>query len=164
MKQNLDTLKSEILEYLEGEGFVVFHGLSHAGEHGPSVYWDVNRYPDFRLFLNAARGAGAKLINFGHREFSEEAVDEAVDRLEECDVPPDDRRPIERRLREMRMYQGFTCGIELSFDREGRTYVYDLHTEWFAEFLDTLDEIDSYMPSEGEEDEEGPIGGYFSRN
>ena len=79
-------------------------------------------------------------------------------------MTPDDRRAIERRLREMRIYQGFTCGIELSFDREGRTYVYDLHTEWFGDFLDTLDEIDSYMPSEGEEDEEGPIGGYFSRN
>jgi hypothetical protein len=42
--------------------------------------------------------------------------------------------------------------------------MFDLHTDWYGEFLDTVDEIDGSAPEEGEEDDEGPIGGYYSRN
>ena len=165
MRQDLDTLKTEILEYLEAEGFVVFYGLPRLMESVPVVYWDASRRPDFQSFLNTARAIGAKLITFHDREFSAGAVDEAVDRLDECDLEPEDRLALERRLREMRIYQGFTCGIELSFDHQGRAYIFDLRTDWYAEFLDTLDDIDSYLPAEGDnEDHEGPISGYFSRN
>ncbi len=55
---NLDTLKREILEYLESSGFAVFH--SHPGglEGLPMVTWDTERYPDYQMFLEA-RGKSA---------------------------------------------------------------------------------------------------------
>ena len=64
----------------------------------------------------------------------------------------------------MRAYDGFTCAIELSFDFEGRAYIFDLRTEWYEEFNDMLDDIEAAIPDEDEDDDEGPIGGYFSKN
>ena len=164
MKPNLDTLKTEILEHLESHGFTVFHGFSRMTESHPAVYWDVNRQPDFRMFLAAAQQAGVKLMVFNQREFLSEGVDDALERLNEADLPPEDQRNLEHRLRDMSAYQGFTCSIELSFDYQGRLYVYDLHTDWYLDFLDVADEIENFMPGEEEEEDEGPIGGYFSKN
>lgn len=164
MKQDLDALKAEILEYLESQDFAVFHGLPRLTENLPAVYWDVNRYPDFRMFLAVARQAEVRLITFHHREFSSGAVDDALDSLEDSDLAAEDRVRLEHRLQDMQAYNGFTCVIELSFDCQGRAYVYDLHTGWYVDFLDTVDEIESYIPEEDEEQDEDAIGGYFSRN
>ena len=69
------------------------------------------------------------------------------------------------RLRELRAYDGFTCAIELSFDENGRVFMFELRTDWYEEFSDLLDEIDSAIPhAEDDEPDEGPIGGYFSKN
>jgi hypothetical protein len=67
---------------------------------------------------------------------------------------------MERRLREMRRYEGYTCQIELSFDLPPRIYVFDLRTEWFQELSDMLDQIDE---ASDEPDLPGPSG-YFSKN
>jgi len=164
MKQNLDTLKTEIMDEAASRGFVLFHGLSRATETAPVVYWDAGRYPDFRDFLAAAQAVGVKLVTFHYREFSAAAIDDALDRLEDCEMTPEDRLPLERRLRDMRIYEGFTCAIELSFDHQGRVYLFDLQTDWYADFLDTADEIDCYLPMGEDEEDEGPVGGYYSRN
>jgi hypothetical protein len=63
----------------------------------------------------------------------------------------------------MRAHEGSVCAIELSFDYEGRVFLFDLRTEWFEEFSDLLDEI-QLLVAEPNNDDESPIGGYFSRN
>jgi hypothetical protein len=163
MKQNLDVLKTEIREYLETRNLVVFHALSRSMDTVPMVFWDTQNHPDYKEFVSVAEAMGAKVIVLHAREFSVEYVENAIERLEDCDLATDDRRPIERRLREMRAYDGFTCAIEVSFDRDGRAYVFDLRTDWFEEFNDMLDDIDAAMP-DAEDEDEGPIGGYFSKN
>lgn len=165
MTLNLDTLKDEILAYLQAQGFVVFHGLARSGEGHPAVYWDTHAYPDYRMFLEAARQAGARLIVFGARTFSSDMVEEALARLEDCDLAREERRAFERRLRELRAYEGFTCELELSFDQQGRSYLFNLEADWYADYLDLLDEIEAALPEEEEEEEdEDSMGGYFSRN
>ncbi|MCS6951273.1 MAG: hypothetical protein RMK57_10880 [Bryobacterales bacterium] len=163
MKHNLDTLRTEIAEYLASRGFAVFHGQSRRDESG-GLYWDVAQYPDFHSFLAVAEALGVKLIIFHHRVFTSAALDSAFEELEEADVPPEERLPLERRLRELRVYQGLTAVIELSFDHDGRTYFYELESDWHRQFVETLDEIESYLPEEGEGDERDSFGGYFSRN
>lgn len=162
MHLNLDTLKDEILGYLQAQGFVVFHGLARLQEGNPAVHWDTRNYPDYRMFLDAAREAGARLIVFGARSFSSDMVEEALARLEDCDLARDERRALERRLRELRGYEGFTCALELSFDQQGRCYLFSLEADWYAEYLDLLDEIEAALPEE--EEDEDSMGGYFSRN
>lgn len=164
MKPNLDVLRDEILQHLGKQGFVVFHGFCRSGATRPTAYWDVDRAPDYRAFLATASQAGVKIVVFGQVQFSAAMVDDATGRLEDFELPPEERRGHERRLREMRAYQGFTCALELSFDCEGRAYIYELQADWYAEFLRILDEIDSYAPEEDEEGEKGSMGGYFSRN
>ncbi len=131
MKQNLDTLRSEIQARLERESFAVFHGYSRMLDSLPIVYWDVERYPDYGSFLETAKAAGVRMMVFHQHEFSSEQVDHAIERLEECNLERDDYRAVERRIREMTVYDGFTCALELSFDFEGRIYVFDLRTDWY---------------------------------
>jgi hypothetical protein len=161
--KNFDSLKTEIQQYLEEQGFAVFHGYSRAFSDSTLVDWDAERYPDFRQFLHIAQQLDVRLIVFHHREFSGESVEELLDRLEQADLPRDEKRAYERRVKEISVYKGFTCALELSFDHQGRAYLFDLRTPWFEELEEIGDEIDTALPEEDPE-QDGPIGGYFSRN
>lgn len=164
MKQNLDVLKTEIQEHLQRENFVVFFGHSRGLDPLPIVVWDSDRYPDYRQFLKTATAAGAKIVVLHSREFGSEVVDTAIDELDEVNLTSEERRGYERRLREMRAYDGFTCSVELSFDVQNRAYIFELRTEWFEEFENLLEEIDSSWSDSGAPEDEGPIGGYYSKN
>ncbi len=163
MTPNLDQLKDEILEYLEAEGFVVFRGYSRLADEGPFVYWNTYDYPDYRKFLEAAHLLNVKVIVYHWRPFSADMVEQALEELEDCELAREDRRRIERRLRELRAYDGFTSALEMSFDYQARTYVFNLEAEWYVDYLELLDEIRA-ATSEEAENEEGSVGGFFSRN
>jgi hypothetical protein len=164
MKLNLDVLKTEIGEHLDSNKLPIFHGYSRAMDSTPIVFWDTHRHPDYRQFIETAKSAGANMFVLHARDFSSLLVDNCLEQLEDTDFLPEDRRAIERRLRDLRAYDGFTCAIELSFDLNGRIYMFELRTEWYEEFSDLLDEIDAATPDPDEEPDEGPIGGYFSKN
>ena len=165
MKPDLDSLKTEILDYLAKEGFVVFHGCSRRLEEIHCIEWDTQRYPDYRLFLAAARQAGAKMVVFHHREFTSGHIDHALDQLEEAETEPEDRRRIERSLRELGAYESFTCTIEISFEFGQRLYFFDLRSEWYQGYERLMDEIDVSIPEDGYDDEDdGSMGGYYSQN
>jgi hypothetical protein len=163
MSLNLDELRIEVVKHLESQEFVVFHGYSRLADTDSFVAWDVDRKPDYREFLETARNAGVKLIVYHWREFSKAHVDEAAERLEGCDISVEERRSLEKRLRELRPYEGFTCALELSFEFEARVYLFNLRADWYEEYLDLLEEIDSSMPDDEDEDDDS-IGGYYSRN
>jgi hypothetical protein len=163
MSLNLDSLRSEILEYLESQSFVVFHGYSRLADTDSFVAWDTDRFPDFHSFVNAAKNAGIRLVVYHFREFTRTHVDEASERLEDCDVTVEEKRTMERRLRELRGYEGFTCAIELSFDFENRVYLFNLRADWYEDYLDLLEDIDASIPDQGG-DEDDSMGGYYSRN
>ncbi len=164
MKLNLDALKTEIQEHLENEGFTIFHGFSRMMQSQSLVLWDAERYPDYKLFVQTAKTAGAKMIILNQREFSSDIIDDALEQLEVSDLPVDDQRTIERRLKEMRVYEGFTCSLELSYDFQGRIFLFDLQTDWYEDFSTLLEDLEFFETDEEEEDDEGPISGYFSKN
>lgn len=162
MKANLDALSAEIQEYIRASGIAIFHGFSRAFDDVATVYWDTAAHPDFRAFVAAAQAAGVKLIAFYANDFDESIIDDALERLEDPAIARDERRPIEKRLRELRAYSGFTCQIELSFDLAPRAYIFDLRTEWFEELQELLDAIDDSF-EESDPGEQSP-GNYFSQN
>jgi len=161
MKPNLDALKTEIEQHLEEAGLAVFYGYSRALESPPTVYWDCDQYPDYKKFVQAARTAGAKIMVFHQRTFMSEQVDDALEQLAGCNLPREEYREFEQRLSGMRGYDGFVCAIELSFDHEGRVFLFDLRTEWYDELTEILDEI-QVLNADAEDDES--MGGYFSKN
>lgn len=161
MKNNLDSLRAEIEEHLRARGIAVFYGFPKSFTDMAAVYWDREDKPGYRDFVAAAEAAGARLMTLYANRFSEETIEDALDRLEASAMPREDRREIERRLRELRGYVGFTCQIELSFDLAPRVYVFDVRTEWFEEMDELLDRIED---ASGVEDDDPIGGGYFSKN
>ena len=127
------------------------------------MYWDTERHADFREFAEAGRKAGAKLIVFAHEAFSLDEIDEALDQLEDSRLGREEKQIFEKRLRELQAYEGFTCSLELSFDLESRVYLFELRTAWYQTLRDILAELELSAEQEEEEDE-GPMPGYFSRN
>lgn len=166
MKQNLDSLKKEILDYLEQQNVAIFYGFIADLHEQRLVMWDIENTPDFRAFVTCAQKAGIKMIVVNSRAFRREMVEDALAQLEDCDLPREEQRAIERRLKELRPFEGFTCSVELVFENQGRFYIYDVRTEWYEEVLDIMDRLDnSVSDGEGGEDEEdSSMGGYFSRN
>jgi len=78
---NLDTLKREILTYLEGRDYAVFRSAPGTLDGSQMVLWDAENYPDYQMFLEAASKVGVKLILFATREFTAEDIDFIVSTL-----------------------------------------------------------------------------------
>ena len=164
MDLNLDTLKREILEYLETAGFAVFRSSPGGLEGLPMVLWDVEHHPDYQVFLEVARQAGVKLILFAAAEFESADLDELAEQIEDCELTREERREYESRLRELRIFEGVTCSIEIAFDYHSRLYVYEVQPDWYEEFLNLEEEITSRFADETDVDRGDSLGGYFSKN
>jgi len=162
VKTNLDALRTEIQAYLESRGLAVFHGFPRTFDDVAAVYWDTADHSDYHAFIAAAETAGVKLVTLYANEFEEALIDDALERLDDPGMPHEERRAVEKRLRELRAYAGFTCQIELSFDLAPRVYVFDLRTEWFEELSGLLESIDDALEEEAASEE--PPSGYFSQN
>jgi hypothetical protein len=161
---NLDTLKREILEYLDTAGFAVFHGTPGGLEGMPMILWDASRHPDYQMFLDVARKCGAKLVVFASAEFDADEVDELLGQLEDCEMSRDERRDYESRLRPARAFGGVTCSLELAFDYHNRLYVYEVRPDWYDEFLEVEDEMMALRAGEDDLNQNDSLGGYFSNN
>ncbi len=165
MDLNLDTLKREILDYLEASGYAVFFSSPGGLEGLPMVLWDTEGHPDYQAFLEVARKSGTRLVMFATREFESTDVDDLVEHLEDCELTREERRDYESRLRDLRAFEGQTCSLELAFDHHSRLYVYELQPDWYEDFLEIEDEIASRAAGEDEEmDGDDSLGGYFSKN
>lgn len=164
MDLNLDTIRREILGYLDEAGFAVFHSSPGTLDGGSSlVLWDTKRHPDYQMFLDVARKTGIKLILFGSREFEASDTEELIEQLDASEIPRDEQREYRSRLRDLRGYEGQTCALELAFDYNQRLYVYELQPDWYEEFLELDEEIVSRV-ADDEMDDDEPLGGYFSKN
>jgi hypothetical protein len=160
---NLDTLKREIIEYLESRQFAVFRSIPGSLEGAQMVLWDTEHYPDYQMFLDAAGKAGVKLILFASAEFEASDIDDLLEQIEDMEFEDDEDHDYQSRLRKMRAYEGVTCSLELAFNHDGRLYVYEARTDWYEEFVGIEDEIATSMAGD-ELDEGDSLGGYFSQN
>jgi hypothetical protein len=160
---NLDTLKREILTYLEARDFAVFRSAPGTLDGTQMVLWDSENYPDYQMFLDAATKVGVKLILFATREFTSEDVTDLLEQLDEISLERDQQRNYQSRLRELRRYEGQTCSLELAFNHDSRLYVYELRPDWYEEYLTVEDEISASLAEEDLDEGEG-LGGYFSKN
>jgi hypothetical protein len=162
---NLDALKREILDYLEAGGFAVFHSNPGGLEGLPLVLWDVEHHPDYQAFLEAAKKSGSQLIILAARQFETSDLDELLEQMETCDFTREEQRDYERRLKDMYVFDGVTCSLELAFDLNSRFYVYEAQPDWYDDFVSIEDEVVSRL-SEDDEDEghDDSLGGFFSKN
>jgi hypothetical protein len=162
MRPNLDSLSEEILQYIKSENIILFRSMSRAADQVRFIDWDTDHEPDFRRFLECALGLGVRLIHFHNREFRSQHREEALAMLEDLGLSRDAKRELERRIRDLAIYEGFTCAVELTFDYENRTYLYEMQTEWYEEWQDILDDLELDTDIDG--DEAGGFGGFYSNN
>jgi hypothetical protein len=161
---NLDTLKREILEYLEAADLAVFR-ISPGGLEGlPAVLWDTENFPDYQSFLAVARKCGVHLALFSAREFDADDIDDLSGQLDECELTREERRDYETRLRDMRIYSGLTCSLELAFSYDSRLYVYEIQPDWYDDFCSIEDEVLERLTGHDHDAEDDSLGGYFSNN
>jgi hypothetical protein len=162
---DLDTLKQEILAFLDASNFAVFRSFPGGLEGMSLVCWDCERFPDYRMFLETAQKMNVQLILLATRDFEQSEIDEEGDELEACDIPRDERRALESRLAKFRKHAGQTCSLELAFDYNSRMYVYEVHPDWYDEFVDLSEEIAEALDTgEADGDDEGGMGGFYSNN
>lgn len=167
MHPDLDTLKTELPPKLEGLGFVVFHGLSRADEEDGVVMWDTIQRPDFGEYLESAARLGVKVIVLSSRAFEKASIEDLHEELANLDIPPTERRDLERRLVALEPYTGFTANLEMSFDYNGTVYIFEMRSDFMNEFLAILNEVDSGIFAPADFDDEpgdAPGGSFFSRN
>ncbi len=166
MDLNLETLKNEILDYLEHSDFAVFRNHAGALEGLPVITWDAERFPDYRTFLDVARKAGEKLILFASAEFEEEEIDDILEELADSDLAQDERRDLENRVNKARRHIGETCALEIAFDHNSHLYLYEAQPDWYEDFVDACDEINSTMQIEDTTQGSGEdgLGGFYSNN
>lgn len=169
---DLDKLRTAAVDHINELGMVVYHGVTRITDEGRIMMWDTKQHPDFKEFLASAAKLDIKLIVMHVRELSQELLDDLRDELEDSTLATVERREAEKRLKALRPYVGFTSTIELSFDFNGTTYLFETHSEFMEEVLSIMSEIDmSLDPAEdtnpfGEDDDDNtpPRGGFFSRN
>lgn len=161
MEKNLERLAADIDKHLHAESFIVYRCMSRMNEKREIVFWDRDRQPDVRQFLECAQQMGVRLVHFHERSFDASQKEMALEILEEAELPREERRDMERRIQAMSKYEGKLCAVELSFDFEGRIYMYAVETEWFAEWEAILDELEAAGP---EMDGEDRYGGFYSNN
>jgi len=166
MPTDLDKLKTQLPPELESRGFVVFHGLPRAGEESGVVMWDAIQRPEYCDFLDCAGKLGIKLIVFNTRALEKATIEDLQEEIESMDFSSTERRDLERRLRALKPYTGFTANLEMSFDFNGSTYVYEIRSEFMNEFLAILNEVDVDLYPGGDFDDDEPENpsGFFSRN
>jgi hypothetical protein len=160
---NLDTLKREILDYLESRDLAVFRSTPGTLDDPQMVIWDTEHYPDYRMFLDAGIKTGVKMILFATREFEAGDIDDVLEQIEDTGMDRDQQRDYQNRLRKLRIYEGVTCSLELAFHHSANLYVYELQPDWYEEFLVAEDEIANAM-AEDDLDEGDSLGGYYSKN
>lgn len=164
MDLNLDTLKREILDYLDAAGFAVFRSSPGSLQGLPMVLWDSEHYPDYRMFLEVAQKSDIKMTLFSAREFEPSDIDDLLEHLDDCELSREEYRDFESRLRDLRGYEGITCSIELAFDCDQRLYVYQVQPDWFEEYLGMEDELMARMAGNDDVEEDDSLGGYYSKN
>ena len=164
MDLNLDTLKREIPDFLDANGFAIFRTRAGALEGFPLLLWDTDHHPDYQTFLDVARKTATAVIMFATAEFEASDVDELVEQLEAMELSRDEQRDYEKRLRAFRTYEGVTCSLELAFDYNSRLYVYELQPDWYEEFINLEEELMSRLGEDDSEEEDDSLGGYYSRN
>jgi hypothetical protein len=166
MDLNLDSLKEEILRFLEASPFAVFRGHAGALDELPVITWDSESFPDYRMFLDAATRSGEKVIIFIAAAFENEDIEDIEADVALSGLDREHVRSIEQRLGRFRAYLGKTCFIQIAFDHHSRMYVYELQPDWYNEYLELTDELEAMLPHEHdhEEGDDETLGGFYSNN
>ncbi len=172
VRPNPEILKDEIPEYLREQGVVVFPVDPEQGPVGQVMHWDAKRWPDFRAFVAAAKALDVRLMMFLAEELTEDRIQEMEELLEGVDAEPAEYREIARHVGQLRSQIGFTGRVGMGFTHAGTLYWYEVEAPWFEDMALLQEELHVLSGvlrgpmslDDEDEDEEPPMGNFYSRN
>jgi hypothetical protein len=165
---DLKRVRSEMIDYIHQSGLPVFYSTCTPDPES-ALFWDGASYPDWRQFVDVAKESGARLLVFASEELTQAALEDAFEKLDDCELDSDERRTYTRQFEALRKRVGQTAWIRMAFEHGGQWLNYALSAPWHEEFESVVEDLELLLPyedlDEEEEEEEGGSGrGFFSRN
>lgn len=161
---DLDRLRSEMMDYMRQTGLPIFYALGNP-EDDDYTFWDTSRFPDWRQFVDVAKEGGARLLAFSSESLSDSDLEVACEKLDECDMSPEERLAFSKQFEIARKHMGQTAWVRIAFEHGGRWLAYDRMAPWYDDFRSALEDLEAYLPFVEEEEEDDDSGrGFFSRN
>ncbi|GEM_PF-2182539 len=164
MQDNLELAAREIEDYLHANRFIIFRGAARGMDDPRNVYWDVHQHPSAIDFLKTAEETGVRLLVLHTERFEESAIEELETALEGLGLPRNEQRPLEKRIKDLHVYVGKTVEIEMSFAFDNQVYIYSISSVWSDEYDDLYEELMLTPPEFEDEEDDAPMGGFFSKN
>ncbi|OGB94557.1 MAG: hypothetical protein A2Z31_01300 [candidate division NC10 bacterium RBG_16_65_8] len=128
----------EMVAATERQGLLVFPG--YVAEDLPTVWWQGNP-DDWPDFLGIAKTEGARTLFVGRAILEAEDLQEIAEWVEEKEGPGPSNGD-RARLKTFERYIGLTGEVRLGWIKEGVAFVLQQQTEWYAEFLDLMEEVE----------------------
>ncbi len=135
---DLSSRFDEMVEAAGRQGFLVFPG--YVAEDLPSVWWQGNP-DDWPDFLGIAKAEGVRTLFVGRAVLEAEDLQEIAEWVEEREGPGHSNGD-RARLKTFERYLGLTGEVRLGWIKDGVAFVLQQQTEWYAEFLDLMEEVE----------------------
>lgn len=128
----------EIVAAAARQGLLVFPG--YVSEELPTIWWqgDPDEWPDF---LGIAKAEGARTLCVGRAILEAEDLQDLAEWVEEKEGSGHSNGD-RARLKTLERYIGLTGEIRLGWIKDGVAFIFQQQTEWYAEFLDLMQEIE----------------------
>jgi hypothetical protein len=164
MQDNLEKAAREIEDYLRDNRFIVFRGAARSMDDSRFVYWDIHQHPNPIDFLKTAEETGVRLVVLHTERFEESAIEELETALEALGLPRNEQRPLEKRIKDLNAFVGRMVELELSFAFDNQVYIFSISSTWSEEYDDLYEELMLTPPEFEDEEDDAPMGGFFSKN
>src|SRR5215831_17234165 len=141
MEQNLNTLKEDMIAFVEGHGMRRFN--AYVSDEVPSVNWTVDEdHPDaWKDFVELAKSSAVNFVTMNHVDLDKEDVDLLINRLQEIEYMNEEDVEEARWLRKFVGKVGF---LQIGFPCHGVVFLYEVSTDWYETFQRLESEADDY--------------------
>lgn len=135
---DLSSRFDEMVEAAGRQGLLVFPG--YVADDLPSVWWQGNP-DDWPDFLGIAKAEGVRTLFVGRAILEAEDLQEIAEWVEEREGPGPSNGD-RARLKTFERYLGLTGEVRLGWIKDGVAFVLQQQTEWYADFLDLMEEVE----------------------
>ncbi|HEY6349936.1 MAG TPA: hypothetical protein VI636_11055 [Candidatus Angelobacter sp.] len=154
MEKDLQTLKDDMIAFIEGHGLKRFHG--YIKDDIPSVPWSPDEeHPDaWKDFVELAKASGVTFITMNYSSLDAEDVDFLVERLEDLSYMNEEDMEEARWLKN---FVGKIGHVQIGFPCQGVMFIYEVSTDWYENYErleSAADEFDGILIDDADQDEE----------
>jgi hypothetical protein len=153
LPDNLESLKDDMIAFIEGHGLRRFQGYVDQ-EEVQSVQWKSGDNPDgWKDFVELAKAAGAPFLTMDSWTLQREDLDELLQNVAQGEFTNDEDM---EEARWLRTYIGKTGFVQLGFAHQGIMMVYEAATEWYNRYQRLLEMADDFggIPIDGSDQDD----------